>query len=71
MPEVEEEREEAEGNLNDVVYAVAVKLTLRSLSVTYCGRFQQPVLFFCVGVVQLCARSQAAGERQQIGQKEA
>ena len=37
-PEVEE-REEAEGNPNSVVYAVAVKTDVEIIVVTYCGRF--------------------------------
>ena len=52
------------------VYAVTVKPTLVPLSAPYRGRFQQPVLCFCVGVVQSCVRSQAAGERHCIYPKE-
>ena len=69
-PEVEEECEEVVGNLNGILYVVAVKTDVKII-VGNLLRQISTVLFFCVGVVQLCARSQAAGERQQIGQKEA
>ena len=63
--EVEEEREEAEGNPNGVVYAVAVavKTAVQIIVGNLLRQIQQPVLCFCAGAVRLCARSQAAGER--------
>ena len=60
--EVEEEREEAEGNSNGIVYAVAVKTDVEIIVGNLLRQIQQPVLCFCTGAVQLCARSQAAGE---------
>ena len=62
-PEVEEEREDAEGNPNGVVYAVAVKTDVEIIVGNLLRQIQHPVLCFCAGAVQLCARSQAAGER--------
>ena len=58
----EEEREEAEGNPNGAVYAVAVKNDVEIVVGNLLRQIQQPVLCFCAGGVQLCARSQAAGE---------
>ena len=66
---MEEEREKAEGNPNGVVYAVAVKTDVEIIVGNLLQQIQQPVLCYCVGAVQLCARSQAWGERQQICQK--
>ena len=63
--EVEEEREEAEGNPNGVVYAVAVKTDVEFIVGNLLRQIQQPVLCFCAGAVQL----QAADEHWQIGQK--
>ena len=62
-PEVEEDGEEAEGNPNGVVYAVAVKTDVQIIVGNLLRQIQQPVLCFCAGAVRLCARSQAAGER--------
>ena len=59
----------SESNLNGIIYAVAVKTDVEII-VGNLLRQILTVLFFCVGAVQLCARSQAAGERQQISQKE-
>ena len=56
----EEERKEAEGNLNSVVYAVAVRLTLRSLSITYCG-------IFCPSLIDsaiMCIRGAISSSRR-------
>ena len=61
-PEVEEEREEAEGNPNGIVYAVTVKTDVDIIVGNLLRQIQQPVLCFCAGGVQLCARSQAAVE---------
>ena len=60
--EVEEECEEAKGNLNSAVYAVAAKTEVEIIVGNLLQQIQQPVLCFCAGGVQLCARSQAAGE---------
>ena len=70
-PEVEEEREEAEDNLNGVLYAVAVKTDVEIIV----SNLLQQILAVCSQFYALeryyCVRSQTAGERQQICQKEA
>ena len=68
---MEEEREEAEGNLNGVVYVVAVKADVDIIV----GNLLQKISASCSLFLRWCGtivcESQAWGERQQISQKEA
>ena len=72
-PEVEEESEEAEGNPNGVLYAFAVKTDVEIIV----GNLLRQISAACSLFLRwpwsgtICVRGQAAGERQQIYQKEA
>ena len=51
---VEEEREEAVGNPNGVVYAVAVKTDVEIIDGNLLRQISTACSLFCVGAVQLC-----------------
>ena len=68
---MEEEREEAEGNPNSVVYAVAVKTDVDIIVGNLLRQISAACSLFMRWSGTIVCDSQAASERQQIRQKEA
>ena len=68
---MEEEREEAEGNPNYVVYAVAVKTDVDIIVGNLLRKISAACYLFLRWSGTIVCESQAWGEHQQISQKEA
>ena len=68
---MEEEREEAEGNPNGVVYAVDVKTDVDIIVSNLLRKISAACSLFLRWRGTIVCESQAWGERQQISQKEA